>query len=102
MTTHDDPAGRVSYTVKELLSQQTGMIRELGTKIDGLAGKLELKADTAALLALEHRIDVVESQLDQARGSSSLKLTTLPILITIICNVTGWGVVLVASHTIKG
>lgn len=98
----EETPGRVTYTVKELLSTQTGMIRDLGTKIDGLAGKLELKADTAALTALEKRLDAVESQLDQARGSSSLKLTTLPILITIICNVCGWGVVLVASHTIKG
>jgi len=67
----DDTAAngqRVSYTVKELIANQTRLIEDVDKKLVGVVSKLDQKADSTVVAELRARIDVLDSNTIKREG----------------------------------
>lgn len=77
MTVSDPTNGNVSYTVKELLAQQS-------SKLDTIIAELRGKAERDDLKILEGRVASLELRDAQKAGQSGYSRWVLPVTISII------------------
>ncbi len=92
------PGSTVEYTVKELLDEQTGILRDIDKKVDQKADKSDLVVVVGSIAALDVRVDVLEEHRTVLESSIQWRHRAWAVAGSLAVVATPITAALIASH----